>query len=229
MTKFILAALVAGISLSAQAYTCEWESCSTTITADSGHTGYKCEDDSNMYSCALGGPLGGGCRSRFPATAHGVCPTNYDFVDWSLSGYNWCVNFNTCFPQSNGLAQKERVEAFYAAKAQAAEDGLEDTFTVSAPGMTDTYFGWIDTAIRSPNNGRANSIHARLDACLNYTDVDTVTATGWNLVGEQNCETQCGAGHLNDYCLANSGTVCKDRCACLYQVNGVSGLTCNNY
>jgi hypothetical protein len=143
---------------------------------------------------------------------------------------NCCVNRNIlCDAKGNLLpkAELERVITEDDTRMAAEDEQLRSTFE---PGFVATYWGYEDATNRSPNAGRANSIHARIDVCLGNTDVDTVTASGWTYSGESNCETYCGSGTYNEYCNANSAAVCKDRCACLYKYNNVNltSLTCNN-
>jgi hypothetical protein len=160
-----------------------------------------------------------------PATCHRWCPIGFENATYDKA---CCWDCGTCDAVGNELtgdALAAREEEVKVKQAQLASGSLDGVFK---PELTDVFWGYNGATVRSPNNGRATSAHARLDACLNYTDVDTITASGWNLAGEQGCETNCGNGNVNEYCNQNTAAVCKDRCACLYQYNGVGSLTCNN-
>jgi hypothetical protein len=191
-----------------------------SVTGDSGlHLRtFKAVDTCSGVDFSWGWSLTSGCDDGDVCTENHTVGINPAYNDMC------CRNRNIFCDAKGNLKSAAEIEAI---KAQvAAED--EQVANVFTPGTVDTYWGYASGTVRSPNNGRAVSAHARLDACLHYIDVDTITASGWNLAGEQGCETNCGNGNVNEYCNQNSAAVCKDRCACLYQVNGVGSLTCNN-
>jgi hypothetical protein len=197
---------------------CDRLSCATSITVDSGNTAYTCNNTGWSCSCAgiafhQGRFHTGGCDDLEQVSNPGSGWSGYGGL---TDGTNCWVQ---CYDPPGQVTPPRESEP-------SNDENLSEAFTP----FTGNYFGWADTVMRSPNDGRANSIHARLDACLNYTDVDTITASGWTLSGEQGCESNCGLGNVNEYCNANTAAVCKDRCACLYKYNnaGLTSLTCNN-
>jgi hypothetical protein len=215
----IIFAFVLAVPLSASAY-CDMVACTSSVTVDSGQTGKMCDRSGSSCECVL---LPSDCQSPEP------------MASCTSGGYGWHVNNGTMVngliccgyrkrPGEQCLSQqtaKEQIET-------TTDQSLENTFEAQIPEFTDVYYGFVNGVNRSPNLGRANSIHARLDICLDGTDVDAVTASGWNAQGEQSCETYCGNSH-NEYCNNNTATVCKDRCACLYKYNNSNlSLTCNN-
>jgi hypothetical protein len=94
---------------------------------------------------------------------------------------------------------------------------------------TAAYYGYVNSTVRSPTAGRAQSIEARLDICMGSNDTDSAIAT----MNANTCyNSYCGSSY-NEYCQA-SGTdggwsgayaVCHDRCECA--INGVGDSSCN--
>lgn len=91
---------------------------------------------------------------------------------------------------------------------------LEEVFSAF---QSPVYWGYYNATSRSPNNGRTTSAAARLDVCLDYSDVD---ALGTGYTAWDTCKTSttagCLAGSKNEYCQANSNAVCLDRCDCMF-------------
>jgi hypothetical protein len=220
LMKSLLVVLAFGVLSFAQnasaIVTCELMACTSAVSIDSGHSALQCLDDGSV-SCTKAS-LCSGCACTVISSGS-FCTQPWNQIGQYIDGRRICSK--TCpQPQDQPIVDETVV--------QATGDSTE-VADVFQPEFTNVYYGYVDTNNRSPNAGRANSIHARLDVCMGGTDVDSITASGWNAPGEQSCEADCGgSGSLNDYCNQNTGTVCKDRCACLYQYNGVGGLTCNN-
>jgi hypothetical protein len=221
MKKFFVLAAFSALVGAPKAYALDVTSCmsvcSATVTVDSGHGAAYCDGTSVNCGCAHAGPCGGGMPWAIRTPAQG-CQAGYAYQGSTVLG-NWCcIKTGTCPPQ-DAVADEEAI---------ASTDSLDDIASAFQPDIAAAFWGEVDGVNRSPTSGRANSIHTRVDICMGATDIDSVTASGWNLAGEGSCETYCGLTSKNEYCNANGAAVCKDRCACLYQYNGVGSLTCNN-
>jgi hypothetical protein len=101
-------------------------------------------------------------------------------------------------------------------------DKKQELKSVFEPNQSTTYWGYVSGTNRSPNNGRATSIKARLDVCMGDQDTDAAIATN----SATTCYNQYCGTSANEYCNNNSAVVCQDRCECA--INGVTHSTCNN-
>ncbi len=178
--------------------------CFATASTDSG-TGRTCDGNATGCLCTDAGgdilrPLGSNC-----------------YVNWSEVGVS--ANGRKCCRNDQLAAQPQEIVQ------SAASVGVAEVFVPKVA----AYYGYLNTTVRSPNAGRAQSITARLDICLGANDVDSAVATN----NATTCYNQyCGSSY-NEYCNASgsdggwsgSAAVCHDRCECA--INGVTDSTCN--
>lgn len=247
MRKLLVAALICCsgfMANEAKADFCDMASCGSTITLDSG-VGKNCAMTGSSCECAQQESYCGILAIR-KSICNGV---NWNINNGNMIGGGKCCGWSPEF-ECPSKAEVDRINAENAAieadrtqrnvsdvvnqweKAAESKENLGKVFSPNFDnsGMrTDVYFGWKDDVIRSPNNGRAQSAAARLDACLFHTDVDAIDAAGGTMADKLNrCYGStygCGTTIKNEYCQAtgtNDGVsgvtaaVCKDRCDCLY-------------
>jgi hypothetical protein len=206
----------------ASAAPCNLQRCKSTITGDSGHTSKTCDAPGGVDGCACT-TASTGCTN----VVIGTIPGGYHLLGYLDGTSGICAgNGAGCILKDNKLINPESGEVVEeSADQQLVYNELSRTFEPAMGERADTYFGYVDGSIRSPNNGRVTSAHARLDACLHYVDVDAITGADnsekWtNCYGSQGCGTTI----KNEYCNAtttNNGTsmaagVCKDRCDCVF-------------
>jgi hypothetical protein len=220
--KGILLAAIAAVTLmgtNANAIvTCELRACATTIAADPGKTGWKC-DDQGMGDCTKAG-ICSGCACTVLAVGS-YCTFPWNEIGQYIDGRRICSK--TCTPPQPQVASEDSVERI-------GNDSLESAF---APSMTEVFYGYITTTSgtnnRSPTAGRAQSAHARLDVCMGANDVDAAIATN----NATTCYNQyCGTSY-NEHCnatgynggVSEAAAVCHDRCEC--SINGQTHSTCN--
>ncbi len=193
---------------------CELRSCAVTVTSDSGTTSRKCE---GYYSqCTGEGGIGVYWSDYSYVPSHQSCPYGMsDSGKRHINGLKLCID-----PLLGGL---EKRESDLKLARSLAFTSLEQVFSPKTDEYK--YFGWVSTSSatlnRSPNAGRAQSSHARLDICMGANDTDSAIATN----NATTCYNQyCGTSY-NEYCNANSAAVCQDRCEC--SINGQTHSTCN--
>jgi hypothetical protein len=229
--KHVLLAAVAAVcllgSLNAQALPCQFSSCASTVTADSGVTAKRCYDNSSTICSDVDGQMQGAyCNYQWVFSTMG-CPSTGNWWVYAnhVDGKKLCVSNYMC-----SLSPQATEESIYSSDT---DSGLDKTFAPQAPNLGDVYYGYVtvssSTTNRSPSNGRTTSIKARLDVCIGATDVDSAVANGLTWCQQ----TGCGAA-ANEYCEAygtNNGqtnvfaAVCKDRCECM--INGTTDASCD--
>jgi hypothetical protein len=210
-TIIVLASLSYTPAANAIAQCMNFVGCKVSVTSDNAN-GKMCDTTSGYCTCsdlASGGPWhleSGGTRS---------CSSGF-YEGATITGQKCCtgawLNAQSAGPET------EKVKGSSASIAAAFE-----------PKLYANYYGYMGTTMRSPNTGRAVSIHARLDVCIGGGDTDAAIAT----MNANTCyNTYCGTSY-NEYCNAtvnNGGTteaggVCHDRCECA--INGMTDSSCN--
>jgi hypothetical protein len=210
MKSLLIACALMLAGTNAFAWACNLQSCSATINGDTGHTSKKCTASSAACNCVTAVP------SNCDGTIATTCPAGWTNFGNVMNGQKCC--YGNCVKGNEPAPVAEEIQSN-------DSNQFDKVFDADMENRTTTYFGYVDGVSRSPNAGRANSIQARLDACLHYVDVDAITGADnsekWtNCYGSQGCGTTL----KNEYCNAtgtNNGTsmaaaVCKDRCDCLF-------------
>jgi hypothetical protein len=232
MNKVLLAAMIAAsallVSNNAQAVGFGTQcmaaaSCTTTTTADSGVTAKSCNAALNDCTCE---EISWDYTSGRCWKIAGTCSAPW--VNWgaTAAGAKCCIHSTNYCLSGGGDEVEPSLEV-----TGPSDSGLEQVFSREVnPKLTDIYFGYANGSLRSPTNGRATSIMARLDVCMGDGDATNAVAT----MNANTCyNSYCGSGAINEYCNAsvnNGGTVeaagvCHDRCECA--INGVAHSTCN--
>jgi hypothetical protein len=212
MKKVLLAATIAAsalfVSNNAQArplptsYGC-MASCLNTVTADAGITAKTCNSLANDCTCEEIAIDYAGGRCTSIAT---TCPAGTS--DWgaTANGKKCCIatSGGACFSGGSG-AEVEHEEV-----VSAGDMTIEKIFVPQNPHMVDEHYGFVSTTNRTGSTGRARASEAKLDVCLGGTDANTAKQNGNSWCQNTGCSTS-----YNEYCNANSGAVCKDRCECV--------------
>ncbi len=200
MKKILLITIATlGFSFAAQA---SWQSdhcmssCASSMNSDTGSNAESCGGSWSSCSCV---GIANGC----PAMIRTNCnfgETNYGST---VQGKKCCVNTALCRADEETLPEMElKLEN---------EVELEEVFAEHMGILSTAHYGYINDNNRSPNAGRAQSVDARLDACLGHGTADTIG--GSLLTCYSKCDNATNGSDTN-YCHSNNSAVCDDRCEC---------------